>query len=73
MAHLMPARPAPSDAALRAAEKRAEMKRRAKRRKIVAIVVVLAAIGVGGPPLYAWVSDAINESGSTSVDEPAGD
>lgn len=69
MAHLMPERTKPTEAQIRAAELRAANKKKSRRAKVL---VVVSAVGLGffaGPPLAAWVVDAVNESGSTT-DEP---
>lgn len=71
MAHLMGGKSAPSEASRRAAEIRAAKKAKAKKIKtFVAIgaVVVTAAVG---PPLWSWFTNALNEAGDTSTEEPA--
>jgi hypothetical protein len=70
MAHLMPEVPKPSEAALRAAKARAVRKRKAKRHKIIAAVVLIAVAAVAGPPAGRWLIDAIDEAGSTKSDTP---
>ena len=71
MAHLMPVKNKPNESSVWAAELRAKKKAKARRNKIIAGVVALAVTAAVGPPLGAWLVDAINESGSTKPDEPA--
>ncbi len=71
MAHLMPQKSAPSEASRRAAEIRAAKK--AKARKVTMIVsgVIIVITAAVGPPLFKWLSNAINEAGNTSSEQPA--
>lgn len=73
MAHLMPEKGKPSESAIRAAELRAAKKRKGKRIKIGVIVGFLVVAGVVGPPAFKWFSNAVNEAGKTSTDEPTVD
>lgn len=68
MAHLMPARSAPSEASKRAAELRAAKKAKARKIKIGVAIGALAVAAIVGPPLGKWFVNAINESGSTSTE-----
>jgi hypothetical protein len=70
MAHLMPEKTAPSEASRRAAEQRAAKKAKAKKIKLGAAAGMLVLAAVIGPPLGKWVSNALNEAGSTT-EEPA--
>ena len=71
MAHLMPGKTAPSEASRKAAQLRAAKKARAKRIKFgVAVGFIVAAVVVG-PPLWNWLTDTFDESGSITTDEPA--
>lgn len=69
MAHLMPEKTAVSEASKRAAEIRAAKKAKARKIKIGAALVALVVAVLAGPPLASWVSDALNDAGSTTVDE----
>ncbi len=74
MAHLMPQRTKPTEAQLRAAAIRAARKKKSRRIKIIAAVLVIGTGALAGPPLAAWLVDAINESGKTSTDPtPSGE
>jgi hypothetical protein len=66
MAHLMPQKSMPSEASRRAAEIRAVKKAKAKKIKIAVAVGALAFTAIVGPPLVKWLTNAINEAGSTS-------
>jgi hypothetical protein len=66
MAHLMPPRTRPTEAQLRANELRASNRKKARRAKVLVVVAVVAIGAFAGPPLAAWVVDAINESGATT-------
>jgi hypothetical protein len=68
MAHLMPARSMPNEASIRAAEKRAIKKAKAKKIKIAVIAGALAFTALVGPPLVSWLTNAINETGTTQDD-----
>lgn len=66
MAHLMPPKSKPSEASLKAAQIRAEKKAKAKKVKIgVALGALIVSVLVG-PPLFSWLSNAINEAGGTT-------
>lgn len=71
MAHLMPAKSKPSEAAKRAAEQRAVKKAKAKKIKIGVAVGFLTVSVLVGPPLFKWLANAINEAGGLSTEEPA--
>lgn len=71
MAHLMPEKAAPSESSRKAAELRAAKKAKAKKIKIGVAAGFLVVAVVVGPPLWGWLTNAINESGSTSTEEPA--
>jgi hypothetical protein len=66
MAHLMPEKMAPSEASRRAAETRAAQKKKAKRTKMIVIGCMLVFTAVVGPPLWKWLTNALNEAGKTS-------
>jgi len=70
MAHRMPEVHKPSQAALRAAQARAQRKRKGRRHKIIGGVALVVVAAVGGPPAAKWTIDAINEAGSTKPDNP---
>ncbi len=67
MAHLMPSKSAPSEASKRAAEIRAAKKAKAKKIKIGVAAGFLVFAVAAGPPLFGWLTDAINEAGNTST------
>ena len=69
MAHLMPGKIQPTESSLRAAQIRAEKKAKARKKKIIALVIALAISAVVGPPFARWLVDAINEAGSTSTED----
>lgn len=69
MAHLMPGKMQPTESSLRAAQVRAEKKAKARKKKIIALVIALAISAVVGPPFARWLVDAINEAGSTSTED----
>lgn len=69
MGHLMPQKSAPSEASKRAAEIRAAKRAKARKVKIGVAVGALVVAALAGPPIFGWVSDAINEAGSTDVEE----
>lgn len=69
MAHLMPGKVQPSESSIRAAQLRAEKKAKARKKSILALVVLLAIGAVVGPPLARWLVAAINEAGSTKTDD----
>ncbi len=69
LAHLMPEKSKPTEASIRAAQLRAAKKAKARRTKIIVIVVMLAIAAVVGPPAFRWLADAVNEAGSTKTDE----
>ncbi len=71
MAHLMPAKSKATEASRRAAEARAAKKAKAKKIKIATVAVFLVVAAVVGPPLFRWLSDAINQAGDTSTEQPA--
>jgi hypothetical protein len=72
MAHLMPAKSAPSEAKRRAEEIRAAKKAKTKKIKLaVAAVVVVLAVGVG-PFVYKFISNGLNDAGKTTTEEPTG-
>ena len=66
MAHLMPPRTKPTEAQARANDLRASNKKKARRTKVLVVVAVVAIGAFAGPPLAAWVVNAINESGATT-------
>lgn len=68
MAHLMPAKSKPTEASLRAAEMRAVKKAKAKKIKIGVAIGAVVVSAVVGPPLWSWLSNAVNEVG-VSPDE----
>lgn len=71
MAHLMGAKKSPSEASRKAAEIRAAKKAKARKIKIgVAIGAIVFAVAVG-PPLFRWLSNALDEAGDTSTEQPA--
>lgn len=70
MAHLMPAKSKPTEASIRAAEKRAVKKAKAKKIKIGVAVAALAVAALSGPPLVSWLSDAVDDAGGLN-EEPA--
>ena len=73
MAHLMPAKSKQTEASRRAAEARAAHKKKAKKVKIAVIAGMIAFTALVGPPLFKWLSNAINEAGDTkTVEQPAG-
>ena len=71
MAHLMGGKSAPSEASQRAAQLRAEKKAKAKKVKIYTAVGALAVSALAGPPLWSWFTNALDEAGSTSTEQPA--
>lgn len=71
MAHLMPPKSKPSEAAARAAEARAVKKAKAKKIKIAVAAGALLVAALAGPPLVSWLTNAINESGGLNTEEPA--
>lgn len=73
MAHLMPEKMAPSEASRRAAETRAAQKKKAKRTKMIVIGCMLVFTAVVGPPLWKWLTNALDEAGKTTpaVEVPA--
>ena len=71
MAHLMGGTSAPSEASRRAAELRAAKKAKAKKMKIGFAVGAVVVSAVAGPPLWSWFTDALDEAGDTSYEEPA--
>ncbi len=66
MAHLMPEKMAPSEASRRAAEARAAHKKKAKRTKLIVIGCMLVFTAVAGPPLWKWLTNALDEAGTTT-------
>lgn len=72
MAHLMPAKSRPSEAQRRAAEQRAVKKAKARKIKIGVAAGFLVVSAVVGPPLFSWLTDAINEAGGIENDETDG-
>ena len=71
MAHLMPEKTAPTEASLKAAAIRAARKKKAKRIKLGVAAGFLVVAVVVGPPLWSWLTNAINESGGASTEQPA--
>ncbi len=71
MAHLMGGASQVTQASQRAAELRAAKKAKAKKLKIGFAVGALVVTAVVGPPLWSWFTDALNEAGNTSTEEPA--
>ncbi len=71
MAHLMPSKSKPTEASRRAAEARAAKKAKAKKIKIAVAAGVLVVTALVGPPLFRWLSNAVNEAGNTSTEQPA--
>ena len=73
MAHLMPEKVVPSESSIRAAETRAARKAKAKRTKMIVAGCMLVFTAVVGPPFWKWLTNALNEAGSTkpAVEEPA--
>lgn len=67
MAHLMPEKAAVSEASKRAAEIRAAKKAKARKIKIGAALAALVVAVLAGPPLVGWVSDALDDAGSTTT------
>lgn len=70
MAHLMPEKTQPSESSLRAAQLRAEKKSKARKKKLIGLVIFLAVAALVGPPLGRWLVDAINDAGKVQTDEP---
>jgi hypothetical protein len=71
MAHLMGGTSRASEASQRAAELRAAKKAKAKKVKIFVAIGALVVSAVVGPPLWSWFTNALNEAGTTSTEEPA--
>jgi hypothetical protein len=71
MAHLMPQKSKPTQASIRAAEQRAIKKAKAKKIKVGVAAGALVVAAVAGPPLWSWLTNAINEAGGITTDEPA--
>ena len=71
MAHLMQPKTAASEASRRAAEARAIKKKQAKKVKYTVIACMLVFTVAVGPPLFNWLSNAINEAGTSQPDDPA--
>ena len=71
MAHLMGGKAQVSQASQRAAELRAAKKAKAKKMKIGFAIGALVVSAVVGPPLWSWFTNALNETGTTSTEEPA--
>lgn len=71
MAHLMGGKTQVSQASQRAAELRAAKKAKAKKMKIGFAIGALVVSAVVGPPLWSWFTNALNETGTTSTEEPA--
>jgi hypothetical protein len=69
MAHLMPQKSKPTEASVRAAEIRAAQKTKGKKIKIGIAVGSLVFTALVGPPLFKWLSNAINEAGDTSTEQ----
>lgn len=69
MAHLMPSKSKPTEASMRAAELRAEKKAKAKKIKIGMAIGALVVSALAGPPLFSWLSNAVNEVGVTEQSE----
>lgn len=65
MAHLMPQRTKPTEAQVRANELRSWKKKKARRAKVLVVVAAVAIGAFAGPPLAAWVIEAVNEPGTT--------
>jgi hypothetical protein len=74
MAHLMPDKVVPSESSLRAAQTRAARKAKAKRTKLIVAACMLVFTAVVGPPFWKWLTNALNEAGSTkpAAEQPAG-
>lgn len=70
MAHLMGSATKVSEASKRAAELRAAKKAKAKKVKVGFAVGALVFSAVVGPPLWSWFTNALNETGTTSSEEP---
>jgi hypothetical protein len=70
MAHLMGTTAPATEASKRAAEIRAEMKKRSKRVKLAVITGFVAATAAAVVFVGPWLVDAVNEAGDTT-DEPA--
>lgn len=71
MAHLMGGKSAPSEASRRAAEVRAAKKAKAKKVKTLVAIGAVVVSAAAGPPLWSWFTNALDEAGDTSYDEPA--
>lgn len=71
MAHLMGGATKVSAASQRAAEIRAAKKAKAKKMKIGFVIGALVFAAVVGPPVWSWFTNALDESGTTSTEEPA--
>lgn len=71
MAHLMPEKAAPSEASMKAAAIRAAKKKKAKKIKLGVGAGFLVVAVVVGPPLWSWLTNAVNESGGVTTEEPA--
>ncbi len=71
MAHLMPQKSKPTEASIRAAEIRAAQKAKGKKIKVGIAVGSLVFTALVGPPLFKWLSNAINEAGDTSTEQTA--
>ncbi len=65
----LPTSDGPSEATLAARAKREAAKKRAKRNKFIAVVIVIAVAALAGPPLVGWVQEGLNDAGSTETDE----
>lgn len=70
MAHLMGTTAPATEASKRAAEVRAEMRKRSKRVKLAVIAGFIAATAAAVIYVGPWLVDAVNEAGNTT-DEPA--
>lgn len=66
MAHLMPAKSKPTEASMRAAAIRAEKQAKAKKIKIGVAIGAIVVTAVVGPPLWSWLSNAVNEAGGST-------
>jgi hypothetical protein len=73
MAHLMPDKVVPSESSIRAAQTRAARKAKAKRTKLIVAACMLVFTAVVGPPFWKWLTNALNEAGSTkpAAEQPA--
>lgn len=73
MAHLMPEKVVPTESSIRAAQTRAARKAKSKRTKLIVAACMLIFTAVVGPPFWKWLTNALNEAGSTkpAVEEPA--